>query len=333
MSAKREATAPGEVPLLVVSCDGYSDVWRPFFTLFWKRWPDCPFPVHLGSNFRTYDDPRVRSVAVGEDLSWATGVRSMLDRLDSEYVILFLEDFLLRSPVDTARVEELVRTGVRRGVGCLRLTRSRPPFDRAPVPLPDVPGVGTVPADHPYRVSTQVALWRTETLRRLLVPGFSAWDLELIGTHVSRELPEPFWEVLSSVLEYDHGVERGRWRPVGLEICREAGVEVDLAARRAFTPEEYGAHLRNYAELLRVYEEREDALSLFRRGRRIPGARRMMEVLRHDPTAAGAWATLLAGLGGRRTLDWLERGKLRFRVGRARSRYARALRERTAAET
>jgi len=36
--------------ILIPSCDKYSDLWRPFFTLFWRHWPDCPFPVYLGSN-------------------------------------------------------------------------------------------------------------------------------------------------------------------------------------------------------------------------------------------------------------------------------------------
>jgi hypothetical protein len=36
--------------VIVVSCDLYSDVWKPFFTLFFKYWNDCPFPVYLTSN-------------------------------------------------------------------------------------------------------------------------------------------------------------------------------------------------------------------------------------------------------------------------------------------
>ena len=33
--------------ILIVSCDKYSDLWDPFFKLFFKFWPDCPFNIYL----------------------------------------------------------------------------------------------------------------------------------------------------------------------------------------------------------------------------------------------------------------------------------------------
>ena len=50
----------------------------------------------LGTNFETYDDPRVRTLAIGDDTTWADGVVRMLDSIRSDYVILLLEDFLLQ---------------------------------------------------------------------------------------------------------------------------------------------------------------------------------------------------------------------------------------------
>jgi hypothetical protein len=205
------------------------------------------------------------------------------------------------------------------------LTRSRPPFDLPATPIPELPGIGVVHPNHPYRVTTQVAVWRTATLRRLLVPGFSAWDFELVGTALSKELPEPFWEVIDSAIPYDHGVERGRWRPIGLEICREAGLEVDLEARPAFAEADYAAHSANFAELLRVYQNRQAAMDDFRAGRPLAGMRRVLPDLLKSPSAGGL-AFLLAGLGGARALDWLERRKVRVRLGQARRRFARASR-------
>ena len=33
--------------ILILSCDKFSDLWKPFFDLFWKYWPDCPYNVYL----------------------------------------------------------------------------------------------------------------------------------------------------------------------------------------------------------------------------------------------------------------------------------------------
>ncbi|HYO76959.1 MAG TPA: hypothetical protein VE010_10890, partial [Thermoanaerobaculia bacterium] len=78
------------VPILVASCDAYADVWSPFFTLFFRHWSDCPYPIHLGTNFESFDDPRVRTIRVGADRGWAAGLSSMLEQLSATHVLLFL---------------------------------------------------------------------------------------------------------------------------------------------------------------------------------------------------------------------------------------------------
>src|SRR5687767_11173207 len=90
--------------LLVPSCDSYSDLWRPFWTLFWRYWPDCPFPAHLGSNVERFDDVRVTTVTAGGGNNWTNRVREQVEALSTPYVLLMLEDFFLRAPVPTSRV-------------------------------------------------------------------------------------------------------------------------------------------------------------------------------------------------------------------------------------
>ncbi len=43
-----------QTAVLVVSCDNYSDVWSPFFELYSRFWPDCPFNTYLISNTKEY---------------------------------------------------------------------------------------------------------------------------------------------------------------------------------------------------------------------------------------------------------------------------------------
>jgi len=111
-----------EIPILVVSCDKYSDLWDPFFQIFHHRWPDCPFPIFLGSNHLTRNNPQITTLAIGDDRGWADSVRRMIDRLPGEYAILLLEDFLFTAPVDTGRVKRLVEVARQEQLGCLRLS-------------------------------------------------------------------------------------------------------------------------------------------------------------------------------------------------------------------
>lgn len=301
-----------DISILVVSCDRYADLWSPFFGIFWQRWPDCPYPVYLGSNQKPYLDDRVNSITVGEDLSWATGVRRMLDQIGSSHVILFLEDFLIQRPVDTTAVVDLVLTAVTTRVACLRLTPQPPPS----LPICGRPGLGIIAPGDLYRVSTQVAVWRVDTLRSLLVPGFSAWDFELTGSLMSNDLPDQFWGVWEPAITYRHGVELGKWLPLGLSICSEAGVSVDLAARPVLTDEEIAArvvaaHWTDHWNGLKY-----GAIAHFLAGHRVEGMKLAVRYMRQKPCAGQLWGILVFGVLGPRPLGWIRKWYLYRRINK-----------------
>src|SRR4051812_41170582 len=194
------------LPVLVISCDRYADLWRPFFDVFWRRWPNCPGPVYLGTNFERFDDPRVRTLHAGPDVTWAAGVSAMLDQIRTDYVIVMLEDFLLKETVDNARVERLADVAAAEQLGCLRLYSIFPPE----TPLAEHPDLGAFGPGDAWRITAQAAIWRVATLKRLLVPGFSAWDFELVGTQMSDFMPDRIWGVMQPALVYEQAVEKGR---------------------------------------------------------------------------------------------------------------------------
>jgi hypothetical protein len=237
-----------DAAVLVASCDTYADLWKPFFTLFDKHWPDCPFPVFLGSNYTRYRREKVISICVGQDVSWADNLHKMLDHIPSRRVILFLEDFLMVSPVDTRAVQHFLSIAQEEDLACLRLFPHPPPTRK----LRGWPGLGVLRPGDDYRVSTQVAIWDAETLKALAWPGLSAWDFEIIGSLASNEMPAKFWSVYEPVIDYRNGVWRGRWLLEGLEICTRAAIELDMQARGAFGPGEFsGMSSRSYTGLAR----------------------------------------------------------------------------------
>lgn len=224
-----------DAALLVASCDKYSDLWEPFFTLFHRHWPDCPFPIFLGSNRRSYNGEKVTPICVGQDVSWADNLQKMLDHIPFRRVILFLEDFLMVRRVDTQAIQDLLGVVQEEDLACLRLYPHPPPSRR----LRGKPGLGELRRGDDYRVSTQVAIWDVGTLRALAWPGLSAWDFEIIGSLASNEMSAKFWGVYEPVIDYRNGVWRGRWLPEGLEICSRARVDVDLQSRDVFAHAEF----------------------------------------------------------------------------------------------
>ena len=222
------------VTVLVPSCDRYRDLWRPFVTLLRRHWPDCPYPVVVGSNHARCEEEGVTALPIGDDITWTKSTRAMVEQIDSPVILMLLDDFFFRSRVDTARVEGLVRDFDRLDGAYLRLVPNPPPD----VPLARFPAVGEVAPGAPYRASLQAALWRKEDLLAILRDEENPWQMEVLGSRRSDGMARGFYAVWEPALDYYAGVVSGRWELYGLAVVREQGVPVDLAARPALTPAE-----------------------------------------------------------------------------------------------
>jgi hypothetical protein len=305
--------------ILVISCDAYVDLWRPFFTIFRRNWPDCPFPLYLGANHLRYDDPRVVTLAVGDDVSWASNVSLMLARIDAEQVILFLEDFFLEEPVNTRGIQRLVDIAFSERLGCLRLVAHLPLALRPVHDAPGYPDLGVIEPGTPYRVSTQVAIWRKTTLQRLLIPGANAWEFEVLASTLSARLRERLWGVKQTAIQYDQVVDKGRWKPKGRRMLHEAGV-VAAHSRPILTEEELAA---NEAALLALEPQAQRKTALeghFRRGDRAAGIKVASEALRIQPVSIRLWVLVAAGVLGPTVFAALEGLVFRQRVKRIKRR-------------
>jgi hypothetical protein len=221
---KSKTCLEGKLAILVPSCDRYSDLWNPFLTLFWKFWPDCPLPVYLLSNFASVADDRVRTLPVGEDVSWSDNLAKALDRLNYEYILLFLDDLFLTSHVDTKTVLGILDWAVQSKVNYLRFNPS-PKADRYHNDITGVVSPGTV-----YRTATVMSVWRKDVLLSLLRPGENAWDFEIKGSIRSDEFDGFFstWEKHFPVI---NGVIKGKWLPSAARTLEKLGVEIDLTSR------------------------------------------------------------------------------------------------------
>ncbi len=215
---------PSRCCVLVASCDAYRDLWTPFFDAFFRHWPDCPFPIYLLYNNAAVPIPRVRPIATGTDVSWSTNLKKGLEQIKEEFVLLFLEDLFLTSPVNTARIEQLVAWSIEHSADCTKLL---------PIPPPDRPEneiVGGVSPGSLYRVSTVLTLWKRTVLDALLVGGENAWEFEHSGSLRSDRFSR-FYAAHNRNFTFVNGVIRGKWCPGALRFLRQLGIQTDATAR------------------------------------------------------------------------------------------------------
>lgn len=229
-----DGQSTSEIPscsVMVMSCDAYRDLWTPFFTLFQRFWPDCPFRLFLGSNHAVHSGSNITTLAAG-DCAWSDVLRSGLSQIESSYILLLLEDYFVNLPVITGAVIENLRTLQLLGGTVLRLF-PRPGPD---TPLAEHPGIGCLDPGAPYRVSTQAALWDRTALLNLLRHNESVWDFEWNGTARARTQLDGFYSRYQAVVSYRQVVERGQWFRSAAKYYAGQNIGCDFAARSVMSP-------------------------------------------------------------------------------------------------
>jgi hypothetical protein len=220
----------GQLPscvVLVMSCDAYADLWAPFFNLFWRHWADCPWPVYLGTNQKTFGgDVRVTTVKGGHG-TWSSQFRGCLEQIDAEFVLLLLDDYFLDRPVSTPLIFERLGSLSSLNGAMLRLF---------PMPGPDrkLQSHSEIGLIHPraqYRVSLQAAIWNREHLHSLVNESESIWAFEWNGTERSRCFENEYYATVEAAVHYRQVLERGEWLRRAARYFREQQIGCDFNAR------------------------------------------------------------------------------------------------------
>ena len=172
-----------DVSILINTCDKYEDAWYPFFELMKKYWQDCPHKVFLNTETKQYHHQGLNLIVLNlpkelGDVSWGKRIKSCLERIDSKFVILLLEDFFLQEPVDT---EELNR--------CVDLMESDCRY--AAIYFKKIDGFTDVYNKDPryflmsenimYKLNLQAGLWRKTDLEALIGDEDTPWSFEFVA--------------------------------------------------------------------------------------------------------------------------------------------------------
>ncbi len=228
-----------DITLVVSSCDRYSDIWDPFFTLL-KRYWDPKIPVVLVTESRKYSFPGldIRTLDLyqeGARPSWSELQMKALAKIDTEFVLFLLDDFFLEAAVREERIGE-----------CLEWMKQDPEiacFNFTPVMhgenLPcGYPGFELRPQKGEYRLNCQAALWRRETLLHDMRPHENAWIFETLGSRRSfRWKDQKFYSAVPGdpVFPYDvrggGALNHGKWNKTAAELIEKEGLPVDVTVR------------------------------------------------------------------------------------------------------
>jgi len=190
------------IAIVVLSFDGFKDLWQPFFDFFFDCWPDCPYEIYLLNNYKEYNDIRVNNLLVGEDISWSHSLIKGLDKIQEERVFFIYDDCFFKK----INIEQLCKyflLGVENDLISLQL-RPSSFVSKFGANEPTL-----IPSRALYRNALFLNLIKRKHLLSILKPGESAWDFELNGNARSQEYN--YFSIRRSFIDYDHGIVKGKW--------------------------------------------------------------------------------------------------------------------------
>ena len=92
--------------IVVLSCDKYEPCWKPFFTLLEKYYPKHP-ECYLITE--TKKCPYCKTININSDI-WSERFREGLKKIKDNEVLVMLDDFFIRQPVDVERIKKIEMT-------------------------------------------------------------------------------------------------------------------------------------------------------------------------------------------------------------------------------
>jgi hypothetical protein len=236
-----ENSNPHDLTIVINSCDAYHDVLSIFFYALKDCWPDCPYPVVINTESWTYSHPaRVHhhSSPTGED-DWGARLRATLSTIDTEFVMMLYDDFILDAPVSNQRMD-------------LALQRLQSQERAVVVYLIDtaLPLTTTNTSDMfialkdrvDYRLNSAPAIWRRQALLEYTAAGDTPWAWEVFGTYRTWGDGKLFYSLnpgQRDVYPYKHAkggaIYRGKWvREVVEQVAQKYPLDIDWS-RRGFS--------------------------------------------------------------------------------------------------
>lgn len=216
-----------EKAIVVISFDGYKDLWDIFFKCYEKFFPDCTLPIYLITNNEVPDYPHVTVVTTGTEISWSYRVRNALDRIPEDTLLVLLEDYFLWKETDSEKIEELFRIFLENHYDYLRVIPIPAQHKKKPH------GAYMLDSSALYGVNLQAAIWKKSYLQKLLYnDNFSAWEFEARQKTASPVRIEGKCATLNYVgLDYLNGVIQGKWYPRTIKELKKCGILVSTDHR------------------------------------------------------------------------------------------------------
>ena len=233
--------AGDDCTVVVNSCDNYEDIWDPFFMVLRDQWSSCKYKIILNTEKKSYFLPGldIKTFPLQDSNTknlWGNRLREVLKCIDTEYVIMLFDDFLLEAPVNQAKIEKCLswmKKDERIAVFYFTNISGMNIKDQVYMDFERLPKVKD------YKLNSAPALWRRERLISFTGKLDTPWAWEFFGSARTYQTNEAFYcacqgkeDVFSFRYNLGGAIHRGKWvYSVIKPVIDKYGINIDLSIR------------------------------------------------------------------------------------------------------
>lgn len=235
--------------VVILSFDGYSDLWDTSISLLNRYWDDNKYPIYLVTNKKLPKYQGITVINVGEEVSWSRRARDAMSMVKEEYIILLLEDYFVGKKVNSQHIEDLLEYTRGNDLDYLRIV----PVPKTKYKNSTLNGIHSMRQDRPYGINLQAAIWKKSYFIKTLAGGdYNAWEYEKRQKTDSPDRVNGKCEVLDYyAIEILNGVIQGKWYINTLNYFEKKDIKIELGKREVMNYKEvFVMEVRKY--LLRV---------------------------------------------------------------------------------
>ena len=227
-----------DLTIVVNTCDTYQDVLEIFFHALKAHWPDCPYQVVINTETNTHQYPALvhnHSSPSGVD-DWGDRLLSTLSSIESEFVLMLYDDFILDRSVRNEHVSEaldLLKSQAQ--AAAVYLINTSLPLSLPASSLPFV----KIKDRADSRLNSAPGIWSRKVLMAYTSPGDTPWAWEVFGTYRTWGDGKLFYTLnpqQPDIYPYNYAkggaIYRGKWvRKVVEQVIQAYPLNIDWAKR------------------------------------------------------------------------------------------------------
>ena len=222
-----------EMSIVFIGFDGYSDVWDDCMNLFQHFWKNCPYPIFFVNNIKDVVYKNVKVLHAGSDAEWSKKVQLALDEIDTPYVCLLLEDFLIGSNIDSNLVQSTLSFIKENNIRYYKIVNNNRPVKNKDANYKGIKYLHEVPGNDEYGVSLQAAIWKKDYLEELLgTENYNAWTFEFNRVkEAAGKTKKPLSGIVvddRNILNIKHGIMQSMYLPFTVKYFKKLGINLNI---------------------------------------------------------------------------------------------------------